>query len=79
MKISLARFSKDGELFYSVETVRGNKLEVLGEFSTYDEAMKHAHLIMRIKGEAKGDSIWNWDGTFYEYTGRSWRVNHVSG
>ena len=74
MKIDIARYSEG----YSVETVRANKLVILGEFDMYDKAIKFAREYMREQGRERGDQIWNWDGTYWQWTGREWRANHVS-
>lgn len=74
MKIDIARYS-DG---YSVETIRANKLVILGEFDMYDKAIKFAREYARERGRERGDQIWNWDGTYWQWTGREWRANHVS-
>lgn len=75
MKIDIARLNTGD---YSVETVRGGSLDVLGEVDMYDKAIRLAREIIREKGEEKGDEIWNWDGTFWRYNGSRWIAYHVS-
>lgn len=79
MKISIARgITSNGDVVYSVETVKANKIEILGDFDMYDKAIRYAHQYMRDKGEQKDDQIWNWDGTFWIWTGKRWKATHIS-
>lgn len=75
MKLSVAMID-GGE--YTLEEVVQGKLVVHGEFDMYDKAIREAKRIIREKGAKKGDQVWNWDGTFWEYTGRNWKAYHVS-
>lgn len=66
-----------GKESYEVDTIIDNKLAILGEFNMYDEATKFAREYMQDRAE-RGDKIWNWDGTGWQWTGRDWKAFHPS-
>lgn len=74
MRIDIGRYiDNEGDVRYSVETIKNNRLEILGDFDMYDKAIKHAKTMLT----DKGDFIFNWDGTFWQFTGRGWKASHV--
>lgn len=70
MKINISRDDKG----YSVETIRDNKLEMLGEFERQDEAIRYAMRYVKDKSGKRGDEVWDWNGIIYHYTGTKWRT-----
>lgn len=56
------------------------KLRHIGdECDAEHRAIKNARQFLEERGLKRGDEIWEAYGTIHRYTGKKWRVEHVSG